>query len=129
MPDPPPLSVLVVEDDTELLAFAMHTLRRAGHAVVGAPSAEAAQALIAGGTPVDLVVSDIVLPGASGLDMVAHLTDMRPDLPVLFTTGQTEESLHRHVAGTGHPLLPKPYRASELCEAVDALVAPPGPRR
>ena len=131
MPEPAMLEparsrVLVVEDDRDLLELAELALRRAGHDVTEVDSVEAAVAALAQAT-FDVVVSDIVLPGASGLTLVEGLGRSHPGLPVILTTGRTDPALRVTIEATGRPFLPKPYRLTDLCDAVAAVLPPAGP--
>lgn len=117
------LNILLVEDDAPLLDLAAHSLRSAGHDVVAVTSAEEARSILGAGTSVDCLVTDVALPGASGLELVSAVTGERPDLLVVFATGQGDPRIHAEIRATGHPLLLKPYLPASLCAAVSELQA------
>jgi two-component system, cell cycle sensor histidine kinase and response regulator CckA len=80
-------TILVVEDDEAVRELAARVLRRAGHRVLVAASGEEALAEAERGTGFDLLVADIVMPGMSGTELAERLRRQRPDLPILFTSG------------------------------------------
>jgi len=87
-----------------------------------AASAAAALRLLEEGTAVDLVLSDIVMPGMSGVELATELRRRRPDLPVILTTGYSEAD---GKAFEGFKLLTKPYRIETLEAALNAVCASP----
>ena len=107
--------ILLVEDNEEVGAFAAQLLDELGHDVVRAASGEEAleRALAA---HFDLVFTDVVMPGMSGLDLAARLAGHRPDLPVILTTGYSDE-IARSGAG-GRPMILKPYTPDALAAAI-----------
>jgi CheY-like chemotaxis protein len=117
------LRILVVEDDDDLLALASQALVNAGHHVTVATDAETARDQVSDPWEIDCLFTDVVLPGASGLELAGELTTQRPDLPVLFATGSQEPATRDEILATGHPLLFKPYTAAALSNALDAIRA------
>ena len=122
--------VLVVEDDALLREAVMQRLEAIGYAVIEAASGEAALALIEAGEPVDLVFSDVVMPGAlSGYDLVRKLRDSHPDIAVLLTSGHVSEAYRDRVPPDPPvELLTKPYPLKTLARSVaNALRQGPAP--
>ena len=78
--------ILVVDDEPELLDYLAETLRREGYAVETAPDGRSATDALANGT-FDLVLSDIVMPGMNGLQLLRRAREHDLDLPVLLMTG------------------------------------------
>jgi CheY-like chemotaxis protein len=116
---PPGTRVLLVEDNEHVRDFATSLLEDLGCSVEPVPTAAEALDRL-GELAVDLVLSDVVLPGMSGVELARRLREVKPDLPVLLTTGYS----HELVQNRGHfAVLPKPYNATELREAMAALVA------
>lgn len=113
-------SVLLVEDDPALLRLAADTLRARGYTVHAAPTAEAALAFAsAHPSPLDLLVTDIVLPGLNGLDLAARLAASRPALKVLLLSGYSDDAVSlRGTPAAGAAFLQKPYRLAELLRKV-----------
>jgi PAS domain S-box-containing protein len=112
--------VLVVEDNPDVKSVAVSLLEQLNYKVVSVDSCRAALDLIESGEPVDMVFSDVMLPGEfDGVQLAKILRERRPDLPVLLTSGYAE-ALTR---SQGIPLLRKPYRMAALADAVHAVLA------
>lgn len=112
--------VLVVEDDALVREAVMQRLEAIGFAVIEAANGEVALALIEAGEPVDLVFSDVVMPGAlSGYDLVRQVQENHPGIGVLLTSGHVS-SAYRETSPQGPPveLLTKPYSLKALAGAV-----------
>jgi two-component system cell cycle sensor histidine kinase/response regulator CckA len=118
---PPPAAgtVLVVEDDEAIRAIARRTLSRAGYRVLDAGSSESAVRL-AGDTadPIDLLLSDVVLPGGNGWELSRELVARLPGLRVLFMSGYPAEHAGGPLLPHGVALLPKPFTPEELLARV-----------
>ncbi len=84
--------VLVVEDDASVRRAVTRILERSGLAVEAVGRAEEALEALGAGTPVDLVLTDLVLPGMGGRTLVDHLRDVRPELPLVVMSGYAEGS-------------------------------------
>lgn len=118
-------SVLVVEDEDAVRSIFERMLGRAGYAVRAAPDGETALEMWRDGSgAVDLLVTDLMLPGMSGLELAERLREDAPELPVVFTSGYSERDLTEEVAGDveGH-FLEKPFAAEELEARVRAALA------
>ncbi|HWA57862.1 MAG TPA: response regulator, partial [Gemmatimonadales bacterium] len=114
------LTVLVAEDEPGILRFVRRTLEQAGCRVIEGASAEAAlDALARSGAEPDLLVSDIVMPGMSGVELAEALRRERPGLAVLFVSAYTSDALkQRGIEALAAFLLQKPFTAPELLEQV-----------
>jgi DNA-binding response OmpR family regulator len=124
-------TLLLVEDDAELLHLMAKALRRYGYAVL--PASDATAALAAEqthGGSVDLLVTDVVLPGASGIALAASLRRSRPALRVLFTSGHPEHATPEDAAAPGETaVLAKPFTLDRLAARIRAVLdAPPDPK-
>jgi CheY-like chemotaxis protein len=115
--------VLLVEDNDEVGEFAAHLLSELGHDVVRTHSGEEAldRALR---EKFDLVFTDVVMPGMSGLDLAGRLAEVRPGLPVILTTGYSDE-IAKSGAG-GRPVILKPYRPEILASAIEQALSADG---
>ena len=112
-------TVLVVEDEEAVRELAARVLGAAGYDVLTAGSGEEALALSESRRgPLDLVLSDVVLPGVSGRELVEHLSPARPGLCVIYMSGYTDDVVVRHAALEGVAFLGKPFRAEELLRRV-----------
>ena len=109
-------SILVVEDDADVRASTARALRRAGYEVLEAPDGNEALALLsARAIPVDLVVSDIVMPRMGGAAFIRALGERWPGVRVLFVSGYPGDSTDvRAVEALAIPVLEKPYTPSIL---------------
>ncbi|HLI24277.1 MAG TPA: ATP-binding protein, partial [Acidimicrobiales bacterium] len=107
--------VLLVEDEDNLRTLAHMVLTDAGMEVVAAPDAETALGVLDDGGPWDVLVTDIVLPGLSGVDLAGRLRAADPHLPVLYVSGYADQEARRRGLVDGSRLLRKPYRPDELC--------------
>jgi two-component system, cell cycle sensor histidine kinase and response regulator CckA len=119
-------AVLVVEDDRAVRAFVVRTLVDAGYAVDEAGSGEHALEIAAGDGAVDLLLTDLRMPGIQGRDLADRLTAERPGMRVLLMTGFDEDAgIDDGEAAAGHPLIHKPFGADDLANAVrDVLDSP-----
>jgi len=122
VPEPRDAAVLVVEDEPSVRRIAVRALERGGYRVFQAGSAEEALANAEAG-PIDLLVTDIMLPGMDGRRLAEALTSRIPGLAVLYTSGYTSDHVIRlGVARSELAFLPKPYSAKDLVErAADVL--------
>jgi signal transduction histidine kinase/CheY-like chemotaxis protein len=121
-------TVLVVEDDRLVRENVVAQLRSLGYTTHAAANAAEALKLIERGEPIDLLFTDIVMPGPiNGRQLANEALKRRPALKVLFTSGYTENAIvHHGRLDPGVLLLAKPYRKSELAVMVrTAIDAPP----
>ena len=111
--------VLVVEDDTLVAELAAGMQDELAFETVVAHSAKEALDRLAGGEKPKLIFSDIVMPGGiSGIELARKVRDRFPELPILLTTGYSEQ-----VAGThGFPVLQKPYEMDSLADALGKML-------
>lgn len=123
LPEAPPMpehalggigsTVLIVEDSGPMRLLAQTYLTEFGYRTEVADSAEAALAVLRDGRPIDLLFTDLILPGAlDGRDLARAARRLRPGLRCLVTTGGEE------LAVDGLPVLPKPYRKEDLAHAI-----------
>ena len=121
--------VLVVEDEAPVRSLAVRLLRRLNYAVLEASDGPSALALVKPDTRIDLLLTDVMLPGTmTGPRLAEEIKRLRPDLPVLFASGYSQEIIdlgaHR---GQSVRFLAKPYDRQRLAKAVhDALHASVG---
>lgn len=108
--------ILVVEDESTVRDFVLELLTGAGFTVVTAADAYEAIRVIAE-RHVDLLFTDIVMPGADGFDLAAQAKLIRPNLKVLYSTGFAEKAKGRFGPRHGK-LLEKPIRAEQLTEEI-----------
>ncbi|HLO19577.1 MAG TPA: CHASE3 domain-containing protein [Sphingomicrobium sp.] len=113
-------TVLVVEDNDGVREYAVEVLEQLGYRVLAASDAKEALRLLSDGKHVDLLFTDIVLPGAiTGRVLADQAKDMRPDLRVLYTTGYTRNAIvHQGRLDPDVHLLNKPYTQQSLARKV-----------
>ncbi|UZK67347.1 ATP-binding protein [Sphingomonas sp. M1-B02] len=115
------LDILVVEDDPRVLAATAAALGELGHRATPCADPLVAGALIADMPALDLIVSDVLMPGQTGPEMVAALEDRIEGVAILFVTGFAgevdAEIFH------GRPVLRKPYTMAGLARAIDDAIA------
>jgi CheY-like chemotaxis protein len=114
--------ILFVEDDDDLRLMGHRTLISTGVDVVLAPSAEDALTTLALQGPFDAMVTDIMLPGMSGIELANAARQSHPRLPVLFMTGYTGTLPADAQPAPGAPLLRKPYQPDALRLRVADLI-------
>jgi CheY-like chemotaxis protein len=118
-------TVLVAEDDDEVRAMMSSVLRRAGWDVLGAEDGVAAVALLRRHVAtLSAVVADAVLPGRSGMEIIAEARRARPTLPVLLVSGHASDLLLTE-GSARVPVLTKPFGATTLADRLRALVRTP----
>jgi CheY-like chemotaxis protein len=110
--------IIIVEDDDIVRQLAMDMLVNLGYEVVGFRSAEDARPELIN-NDFDLLLTDVVMPGASGVELVTSLQELNPDFNVLYMSGYTESSiLHRGALSGEVALIPKPFTLTQLSEKV-----------
>jgi PAS domain S-box-containing protein len=120
-------TILVVEDDDDVRANSVESLREIGYRVIEAHDGPSALRLLERQMRVDLLFSDVVLPGGlTGAQVSAQARAMRPDLKVLFTTGYARNAIiHHGRLDKGVHLITKPFTLNDLAAKVrDVLDAP-----
>ncbi len=120
VPEPGHETVLIVEDEPEILNVATRILERRGYHVVAAPTPGVALALAEGGRlRVDLLVTDVIMPGMDGRALAGRLQALLPGLRCLFISGYTADHIARHgMLDPGIHFLQKPFSGQELVSMV-----------
>jgi two-component system cell cycle sensor histidine kinase/response regulator CckA len=110
-------TVLVVEDEPMVRSVAERALTRHGYKVIVADNGEDALDILGRGEEIDLLLSDVVMPGMDGPTMVREARKDRPNLKVLFMSGYAEEQLRNSINVDNVSFLPKPFSVQDLAEA------------
>jgi len=111
--------VLIVEDDELVADLAAGMLSELGFETIVAHSAKEALDKLAGGDRPKLIFSDIIMPGGlSGIELAQKVRSRFPELPILLTTGYSEEVSGNH----GFPVLQKPYEMTTLASALGSVL-------
>jgi CheY-like chemotaxis protein len=122
--------ILVVDDVDEMRALIRTMLESAGHSVTEAEDGRAAIKVLRGPEAVDVLITDILMPEADGIEVIRAASD-RPDLGIIAISGGGSHmpaavSLAMSEAFGARKVLFKPFRKQELLEVVDAVLAPSG---
>lgn len=119
------ISVLVVDDEADVLRLMQRILTEEGYAVTIARSGEAAiKAFEAMPCHPDLLLADVVMPGMSGPMLVDRLRSIDPELKVLFMSGYDDRHVVRHyVVEQGFHLIPKPFTVRALRQAIESVLS------
>ena len=123
VPAPPPSArraagvqtVLVVEDAAGLREVTRRLLERLGYTVLLASNAEDAREMFEQHPSIDLLLTDVVMPGASGPELVTQLMERRPTLKVIYMSGYTDDAIvHHGILDSGVAFLQKPFSSETL---------------
>ena len=116
-------TVLLVDDDKELREFLYQHLQHCGHAVLQASSASEALERYRHNPDIDLVVTDIVMPGQSGDQLALKFFELNPSLPVLFISGNAPNHVDSVVPlEEGRNFLRKPFSLETLERTIATLL-------
>ncbi|HVP18993.1 MAG TPA: GAF domain-containing protein [Spirochaetia bacterium] len=117
-------TVLLVEDEPDVRLLTRRLLEQGGYTVLSANSAREALLIAEGSARLDVVVTDVAMPGGmSGLEMGERLSRSRPELPVLYMSGYSDDRrLATGSAGSTLPFLSKPFQPEDLLRRLSELV-------
>ena len=117
-------TILVVEDDDALRSYTVETLAELGYRVLPATNGAAALEILDSGNDIDLLFTDVVMPGGlNGRQLADEAVRRRPGLKVLFTTGYTRNAIMHHGRlDPGVEMVGKPFSSDELIRKVRAIL-------
>ncbi|HLU69974.1 MAG TPA: response regulator, partial [Fibrobacteria bacterium] len=120
-------TVLVVEDELMILEVAVEVLEGLGYHVLSTTSpVEALDIVERHDGRIDLLLTDVIMPGMNGRDLALRVRELRPDIHVLYTSGYTANViLTRGLVDQGDAFVQKPFSTNELALRVRALIDPP----
>lgn len=117
-------TVLVVEDDAQVRLLVMEVLKELGYRGIETSEAGAALRVLERGDRIDLIISDVGLPGLDGRQMAEHARAKRPDVKVLFITGYAEHAAVRSTfLGRGMDMMTKPFEIDDLAAKIRDMIA------
>jgi CheY-like chemotaxis protein len=124
-------TVLLVEDEAALRSLAQEILRDQGYRVMAAASgAEALEIARSHPSPIDLLVTDVVMPGMDGRELADRLLPLHPETRCLFMSGYTDDAVvRRGVREEGMPFLQKPFTIDALALKVREVLDQTAPTR
>lgn len=116
--------ILVVDDEDDLRELVVHTLERAGHRTLQARhGAEAVEVSLREKGPIDLLVTDLMMPFLDGGSLARLLETQRPGIQTLFMTGYPHDSLQKwDILDASTPRLQKPFHLRDLTRIVEGLL-------
>jgi CheY-like chemotaxis protein len=125
VPEEPPRTpiILVVEDQADVLDIACEFLNSMGYRVLRAASGDEALGILTKDDAIDLLFTDIVMPGRlDGFALAKTAVAFRPELKVLYTTGYAHHLQPKDLDSADARILPKPYRPSQLRAEIERLL-------
>jgi CheY-like chemotaxis protein len=115
-------TILAVDDEVDLVEAVRRVLSRRGHIVLAATGpAEALDLCRRHGGDIDLLLTDVRMPGCTGTELAQRLTELRPGMAVLFMSGLYD--VHDEVLGVGAQVVGKPFTPASLAQAVEAALS------
>ncbi|MET0967557.1 MAG: ATP-binding protein [Tardiphaga sp.] len=114
-----PATILFVDDDPLIAMSTTEMLEDLGHRVIPANSGRQALEILKSGEPLDLMMTDHVMPGMTGIELATATRDVRPGLPILLATGYADLP---EGAQVDLPRLAKPYHQDQLRDRLDQLL-------
>ena len=122
---PRPATILVAEDEPAVLAVILRGLEERGYRVVPARDGVEALAILTGGErPIDLLITDVIMPRMGGAELAQRAHELRPSMPIIFTSGYSGD-VHRYLQNAPEQfrLLEKPFRSSDIVRVVEQSLA------
>jgi CheY-like chemotaxis protein len=112
-------TILVAEDDDDVRAYVVETLESLGYTVIGTGSAEAALGVLSRNPGINLLLTDVIMPGKNGRKLAEEARQRQSSLKVLFMTGYSRNAIvHQGRLDPGVALIQKPLTSQELAAAV-----------
>jgi DNA-binding response OmpR family regulator len=125
-----PSVILLVDDDPDIRVLTRTFLEHEGYSVFSSGDAERAMQIFRSVPQIDLLVTDLYMPGRSGMELARELKSLRSELPVLLISGgMLEEEQEAGLREEGWSFLAKPFRLPELLATVHRILAPVEARR
>ncbi len=116
------VNILLVDDEETVRRVTGRLLEKLGYSVVPAGDADEALRLLAEGDAFDLVLTDVVMPGLSGIELADRIRQAHPAQKILFTSGYTTREFGRPPGEPPQPFMPKPFSLDDLDRAVRAAL-------
>lgn len=116
-------TILIVEDEDPVRMFASRALANKGYSVLEAASGEAGlEILTTHDEPIDLLISDVIMPSMDGPTLVKEARKKLPDLPVIFVSGYAEDVFRKNLEAEEFLFLPKPFSLKDLASHVKSIL-------
>jgi two-component system cell cycle sensor histidine kinase/response regulator CckA len=121
-----PETILLVENEYALRELMRRFLEGSGYAVLNARDGDEALSVAAAHpTPIDLLLTDVVMPGMSGFALASRVAELRAGTKVLYISGY--EAIREGLTDSGQPFLLKPFSQADLSHKVDEVLKGPSP--
>jgi CheY-like chemotaxis protein len=119
-----PFTILLAEDEAMVRMVAIETLQDAGYTVLEAADGNEALETLQSIARIDLLVSDVKMPGLNGYQVAELGLALRPGLRVVLMTGYAQDPIPKVLADAGTHVLYKPFNLEQLTETVDVILRP-----
>jgi DNA-binding NtrC family response regulator len=124
-----PSMILLVDDDPDIRSLTRTFLEHEGYSVFSSGNAERAAQIFRSVPQIDLLITDVYMPGRSGMDLGLELKKVRSELPVLLISGGVFGEQMAKMQEEGWSFLAKPFRLTDLLSTVHRILAPVEARR
>jgi two-component system chemotaxis response regulator CheY len=119
-----PSTILLVDDDADMRSLTRTFLEHEGYRVFSSGEAERAAQIFSTAPRIDLLITDIYMPGRSGMELAHDLKTIRPELPILMVSGGfVDDDLKERLQDEGWRFMVKPFRLTELLSMVHVMLA------
>jgi two-component system chemotaxis response regulator CheY len=119
-----PSTILLVDDDADIRSLTRTFLEHEGYQVFSSGEAERAAQIFSSVPRIDLLITDIYMPGRSGMELAHDLKTIRAELPILMVSGGfVDEDLKERLQEEGWRFMVKPFRLTELLSMVHVMLA------
>ena len=126
MPDKKATSILIVDDEPSILYLLEEQISCCGYNTMAAPHAEAAFQLAGKQAKIDLLITDIVMPGMNGIDLAKEITTLHPNIRVVFMSGQFDDALFKkNFPGRDYEFMAKPFALDILMDKIQNILTDP----
>ena len=115
--------VLVVEDEPMLRQVVALTLKTEGFSVIEAGDGREGLEILRSDKPIDLMLTDVRMPGMNGYELTEAALSLRPSMPVILMTGFTNEEMPDKIRNASIPMLQKPFNFAKLAPSVREAIA------
>ena len=117
------ITVLAVDDEELILDLLVEFLAELGYSAVSAENGVRALAFLTAGREVDLLITDVRMPGMSGIEVARKARELHPDLPILFVSGYAPEFYGTNLnLDAATAMLTKPFTLDRLAKAIDKVL-------
>jgi CheY-like chemotaxis protein len=117
-------TILVVEDEARLRDLLSEVLLDAGYNTIAVPNGDAALPILRSDRPIDLLFTDIVMPGrTNGFELARTARELRPELRVIYTTAYADPELFRREGIDPRAVLRKPYLPGQVEQEIQSVLA------